>query len=154
MILSATCQYAIRALVFLALHEGPRPVLARDIAAAQEIPRQFLAKILHHLRQKGLVRSQKGPGGGFLLGRPASRITMGEVVSAVDGTPGPIKTCILGRHDCNDHSGCALHEVWSRFQAQYEQTIGALTLEEVARSLEKKRAPAPATSPAPPRPTD
>ena len=72
--ISPTCQYALRALVHLGGAGKDQPVLARDIAQAQDIPGPFLSKILQMLAQGGLVRSQKGPGGGYMLGRPADSI--------------------------------------------------------------------------------
>jgi len=137
---SPTCQYAVRALVHLAQHEAGRAVLARDIAVAEEIPRQFLSKILHQLGQKGLVRSQKGPGGGFMLARPASVLTLGEIITAVDGSQDLSRRCILGLEECSDVASCALHDAWKIFRTQYESTIAALTLRDIAGMLERKRA--------------
>lgn len=136
---SSTCQYAIRALVCLALHEGPRPVLARDIAAAEDIPKQFLAKILHNLRNQGLVSSQKGPGGGFLLARPPSEITLAEITQAVEGREDRSKECILGLAECSDEAGCPLHDAWKRFRLQYDMAIGTLTLSQMADNVVLKR---------------
>lgn len=139
---SPTCQYAVRALVHLAQHEAGRAVLARDIAVAEEIPRQFLSKILHQLAQKGLVRSQKGPGGGFMLARPASVLTLGEIIAAVDGVQDLSRRCILGLEECSDVASCALHDAWKAFRLQYESTIAALTLRDIVGTLENKRAQA------------
>jgi Rrf2 family protein len=138
--LSPTCQYAIRALVHLAQHEAGRAVLARDIAVAEEIPRQFLSKILHQLGQKGLVRSQKGPGGGFMLARPASLLKLGDIIHAVEGDQDLSRRCILGLDECSDTASCALHDAWKAFRVQYESTIAALTLRDVAGMLERKHA--------------
>jgi Rrf2 family iron-sulfur cluster assembly transcriptional regulator len=129
---SPTCQYALRALMYLALHEGQGPALARDIAAAEAIPRQFLSKILHQLVQKGLVRSQKGPGGGFLLARPATQLTVAEITVAVDGVHETTRRCLLGRPVCSDTESCALHDAWKKVRLDYERTIGDLTLSALA----------------------
>ena len=128
---SPTCQYAIRALMYLALHEGEGPVLARDIAAAEEIPRHFLSKILHQLAQKGLVRSQKGPGGGFLLARAATQLTVAEITTAVDGVQETRRRCLLGLEECSDTASCALHHAWKKVRLDYELTIGGLTLNDL-----------------------
>jgi Rrf2 family protein len=136
---SPTCQYAIRALCYLARHSGDGPVLARDIAAAENVPRQFLSKILHQLGQKGLVRSQKGPGGGFALARPTSQLTLAEITVAVDGVQEISKRCILGLELCTDAAPCALHDAWKNFRTQYDATIGALTLAEMVAILQSKR---------------
>jgi Rrf2 family iron-sulfur cluster assembly transcriptional regulator len=146
---SPTCQYALRALTHLAGREGQGPVLARDIAEAEEIPRQFLSKILHGLRIKGLVRSQRGPGGGYALTRPATEITVADVVLAIDGEQNLAKRCILGLDQCHDDTVCALHSQWSEFRERFEATISSLTLREMHESLAQKRLAHPATSPEP-----
>lgn len=144
---SPTCQYAIRALCYLARQSGSGPVLARDIAAAEDIPRQFLSKILHQLGQKGLVRSQKGPGGGFSMARAASSLTLSEITVAVDGVQETSKRCILGLELCTDAAPCVLHDAWKNFRTQYEATIGALTLADMVRIVETKREAQSSASP-------
>jgi Rrf2 family protein len=124
--------------MYLARHQGSGPLLARDIAAAEEIPRSFLSKILHQLAQKGLVRSQKGPGGGFTLALDASRISISEIAAAVDGVPGATRRCLLGMRECSDATACVLHEAWKKFRSDYDRTIGPLTLAQLA---ERRRIP-------------
>lgn len=136
---SPTCQYALRALTYITRRGGGGPVLARDIAAAEEIPRQFLSKILHDLRLKGLVQSQRGPGGGFYLARPSREITVADVVAAVDGVQNLSTRCILGLDQCTDESPCALHDSWKSFRERYTRTIASLSLQDMAATLEKKR---------------
>jgi len=83
MIHSPTCQHALRALIYLAEKNSPGPVLVREIADKSRVPRQSLAKILHALRNKGLVRSTKGPGGGYRLARAGENMRVVEVIEAV-----------------------------------------------------------------------
>ena len=130
--ISPTCQYALRALVYLARASEAGPVLARDIAEAEDIPHPFLSKILQTLAQHGFVRSQKGPGGGFMLGRPAGHITVHEIITAVDGMQRPEKRCLFGRTECNSLVACPMHDAWSKIRARFDETIGALTIRELA----------------------
>lgn len=139
MIHSPTCQHALRALIYLAHKNSSRPVLVREIAEAAEVPKQSLAKILHSLRNKGLVKSTKGPGGGYQLARPGWETRVIEVIEAVDGPVDLSSNCILGLDRCSDDSPCALHDYWKMFREQYFSTISAMTLEEAASSLERKR---------------
>jgi Rrf2 family iron-sulfur cluster assembly transcriptional regulator len=141
---SPTCQYALRALIHITRQGGGGPVLARDIAAAENIPRQFLSKILHDLRLKGLVQSQRGPGGGFYLARPAKDILVSDVVVAVDGVQNLAQRCILGLDTCTDEEPCALHDAWKLFRERYERTIAASSLQEMASTLARKRRVRPA----------
>ena len=139
MIHSPTCQHALRALIYLAERDAPGPVLVREIADAAGVPRQSLAKILHGLRNKGLVRSTKGPGGGYQLARPGDAMYVMEVIEAVDGRVELDKTCILGLDECTDHSSCALHDVWKLFRENYVATVSAMTLRDAADALKRKR---------------
>jgi Rrf2 family protein len=139
MIHSPTCQHALRALIYLAAKNSDRPVLVREIAEAANVPKQSLAKILHGLRNKGLVKSTKGPGGGYQLARPGNEMRVIEVIEAVDGPIDLSKSCILGLDACHDEASCALHDYWKLFRGQYFSTISLMTLENAAASLDQKR---------------
>jgi Rrf2 family protein len=82
--LTLGCGYALRALEYLATRGDGRPATSRDIAEARRAPKRFLLRPLKALVMAGLLRSMAGSGGGYRLGRPASRITLLEVVEAVD----------------------------------------------------------------------
>ena len=140
MVHSPTCQHALKALIFLAEKDSPRPVLVREIAAASGVPRQSLAKILLSLRNRGLVRSTKGPGGGYQLARPASRMHVVEVIEAVDGHIDLRKACVLGLDQCTDVESCALHNVWKIFRENYYATVSTMTLQDAANALKGKHA--------------
>ncbi len=147
MIHSPTCQHALRALIYLAHKDSPRPVLVREIADAASVPRQSLAKILHGLRNKGLVKSTKGPGGGYQLARGGTEMTVIEVIEAVDGPIDLSRKCILGLDECSDEAGCALHKYWKMFREQYFSTISMMTLAEAAAELDRKRTVLPLIQP-------
>jgi Rrf2 family protein len=82
--ISAKADYAVRAVIELAAVPGGS-LNAREIATAQEIPQNFLENILAELRRAGIVHTSRGPGGGSSLARPASTITVGEILLAIDG---------------------------------------------------------------------
>jgi Rrf2 family protein len=83
--LSTACAYALRALVFLARHEGNGLLAARVFAEARGMPEEYLRKSLKPLALAGVLLSSRGPNGGYRLARPAQRISLLEVVEAVDG---------------------------------------------------------------------
>jgi Rrf2 family protein len=139
MIHSPTCQHALRALIYLAEKNAPGPVLVREIADAAGVPRQSLAKILHGLRNKGLVRSTKGPGGGYQLARAGGEMRVMEVIEAIDGRVELDKSCVLGLDVCTDTASCALHDVWKLFRENYVATISTMTLRDAAEALKRKR---------------
>ena len=83
--ISAKADYAVRAVIELAAGPAGASLSAREIAVAQEIPQNFLENILAELRRAGIVHTHRGPGGGSSLARPASTITVGEILLAIDG---------------------------------------------------------------------
>jgi Rrf2 family iron-sulfur cluster assembly transcriptional regulator len=107
--------YASRALLSLALHDpdATGPTSVRDLAERTGLPQPYLEQILLALKGAGLVRSKRGVGGGYVLARPPGEITLGQIVSAVDG---PISAGDFGLPHTNgacDHEGqCVLLAVW------------------------------------------
>ena len=138
MLLSPTARIAIRALIYLASRSGDGPVPGREIAAAEKIPPPFLAKILHRLGSVGLVKSTKGPHGGYELGQPADRVLIGEVVGAIDGPLTLTDVCILGLEKCGDANPCALHHTWTGFRGQFQSRIWELNLSDAVKSSQRK----------------
>lgn len=125
---SATMEYALRAMVFLAAQEG-RPCVNHEIAGAMQVPVGYMAKVLQNLRRAGLVKSQRGLRGGFVLGRPASEITILDVVNSVEPVP-RITHCPLGLKE-HEHQLCPLHKQLDNAAALVEQVFSAHTLEEL-----------------------
>lgn len=85
--LSSRSEYGIRALLELARRRGQGPVQSREIAERQQIPEAYLNQLLLTLRKAGIVRSLRGPAGGHLLARTPDRVTLAEVVGALEGLP-------------------------------------------------------------------
>jgi Rrf2 family protein len=130
--------YASRALLSLALHpDEAGPTSVRDIAERTGLPQPYLEQILLALKGAGLVRSKRGVGGGYVLARSPSDITLGEVVSAVDG---PIVVGDFGRpHEggaCDHEGQCVLLSVWSDVGEHMRRHLDSFTLADcVAVSL-------------------
>lgn len=125
---SQTVEYALRAAVHLA-SQAPDACTTDQIAACTRVPRAYLSKVLQSLSRAGLVQSQRGLGGGMSLGKPASAITILEVVNAVEPLK-RIRTCPLGlaSHGTNL---CPLHSRMDRALATVEDALGNSTLAEV-----------------------
>ncbi len=146
MIYSATTEYAIRALAHMATLDTGERVLARDLAAATSIPRQFLGKILHRLARLGLLNSAKGRGGGFRFNKDPTELSVADVVAAVEG--GDLsKVCVLGLDECNDSQPCPMHDQWVSFRTALMERVYAMTVADLGRNLKAKRALIPATEP-------
>jgi len=125
-------EYAIRGIIYLARQTPGKMALISEIAEATEVPQTFLAKIFQNFAKLGLVNSYRGTGGGFMLGRPASRITLREVVEAVEGPIIPNR-CLMGNGTCDFDKQCNVHPVWRRVQSQVVQILESVTIEELAR---------------------
>jgi Rrf2 family iron-sulfur cluster assembly transcriptional regulator len=127
--------YASRALLSLALHdEGSGPTAVRDIAERTGLPQPYLEQILLALKGAGLVRSKRGVGGGYVLARQPGEITLGDVVSAVEG---PITVGDFGephQDGACDHEGqCVLLAIWGVVGEHMRRHLDELTLADIAR---------------------
>lgn len=110
MILNQASKYGLRAAIHLARHTD-HPQLSRDIAAALNVPAQYLAKILQDLARHGVLTSAKGRGGGFRLAKPAVEVELLSVVRAIEGQHFG-EGCVLGLPECSSDDPCPLHEQW------------------------------------------
>lgn len=106
MLISQTAEYALRAVVHLAAH-ADRPQTGRQIAQGTRVPLGYLSKVLQSLGRAGFVNAQRGRGGGFVLTRPASEISVLQVINAVDPFQ-RIRTCPLGL-EAHGSKLCRLH---------------------------------------------
>jgi Rrf2 family protein len=130
---SAKADYALRACVELASAEDGVHIKGERIAQAQEVPLKFLENILGDLRHAGLVRSQRGVEGGYWLARPASEITLADVIRAVEG---PLANVRGVRPEAIEYGGSAepLRDVWVAVRASLRAVLEETTLEDVARN--------------------
>jgi Rrf2 family transcriptional regulator, iron-sulfur cluster assembly transcription factor len=108
---SRSGEYALRAVLYLASRKGDGPFRADEVAAALDLPRNYLHKILHALKKAGILDSARGPSGGFMLAVPAAELTLHAIVSPFADLPAQ-RRCILGRGECNDADPCSAHHHW------------------------------------------
>ena len=127
--ISAKTDYAVRALLGLA-QRAPELVKVDVIISEQQLPRKFVEAILGELRRAGLVRSQRGAEGGYGLARPASEITLGQVIRAVDGPLAEVRG--LRPHETT-YTGVAQHlpQVWVAVRASLRRVLDETTLQHV-----------------------
>jgi Rrf2 family protein len=127
--LSARVDYALRAVCELAAAETPRTV--EQLSVAQRIPNKYLESILGELRRGGLLRSQRGPEGGYRLGRPAGEISIADVIRALDGELANVRG---SRPENLDYGGAAaaLQEVWIALRASERAILESVTIKHVA----------------------
>lgn len=138
MIYSRSAEYAIRAFVHLAQVRDSRFAMVKQIAAEEEIPAHFLAKILQQLARKGLLRSSKGPTGGFSLRQPPEDVSLLHIVEALDGLQ-EYQKCASGLAECNDDMPCGMHDSWKALRSRIMDYLEHTTIADVAEALEEKR---------------
>ena len=138
MIYSRSTEYAIRAFVNLAQVPEGKYAMVRQIAEQEKIPAHFLAKILQQLARKGLLRSSKGPTGGFCLRLSAKEISLVQLVEALDGLT-DYQKCISGLSECNDEAPCGMHDSWKALRSRIMDYLEHTTIADVVAALYQKR---------------
>ena len=120
-------RYAVTAMLDLALHQGQqRPVTLQDIAANQEISLSYLEQLFARLRQGGLVRGTRGPGGGYRLAKDANEISIAGIITAVD-EKADLTRC-GGKSDCQQGEECLTHELWAELSETIYQFLDNISL--------------------------
>lgn len=130
MFLARTTEYALQALVYLATAKEGKPVLNREIAWFLGVPAPYLSKILQQFAREGIVTSQRGRGGGYVLNPAALGTTIRQIVEIVEGDQA-FAGCLLGLNVCDSASACPVHHTWSPIKASLlklleRQTLGAM----------------------------
>lgn len=138
MIYSNPCEYAIRALAFLAGFPRDRAAQGTVIAQGEGLPAPVLGKVLQELVRKGLLESRRGPGGGFRLARKPELITLRDVVAAIDGLDQFLE-CAVGLDRCSDEAPCPLHDTWKDLRRQMMTYLEVTTLADMAAAVKKKK---------------
>ena len=124
--------YGVRALVDLALRtEGDRPVRTADIAWRQSIPEPYLDQVLTTLNKFGFIRSRRGPQGGHVLARPASQITLDDVVATLEGRSA--LHCIDDMAECTLAPDCAQRLIWMDVEEAVHQVLTTTTVGDLAQ---------------------
>ena len=119
-------RYAVTAMLDLALHQGKRPVTLQDIAMNQEISLSYLEQLFARLRQSGLVRGTRGPGGGYRLAQDASEVSIAGIITAVD-EKADLTRC-GGTSDCQQGEECLTHELWAELSEKIYQFLDDISL--------------------------
>lgn len=138
MIYSRSTEYAIRAFVNLAQVPEGKYAMVKQIAEQEGIPAHFLAKILQQLARKGLLRSSKGPTGGFTLRTSPKEISLIQLVEALDGLQ-DYQKCVSGLSECTDDAPCGMHDSWKALRSRIMDYLENTTISDLASALEQKR---------------
>lgn len=130
MIISRTAEYALRIMAAVATSQGAIPLKAAEIAGHISCPKHYVSKVLRKLVNGGLLRAEKGHGGGFLLSKKASDIKFSDILKAVDN-PLRRKHCIFGWRECNSSKPCVLHNSWQNVSQSFVEWADQTSLMDI-----------------------
>jgi Rrf2 family transcriptional regulator, iron-sulfur cluster assembly transcription factor len=124
-------RYAVTAMLDLALHYEEGSITLADISRRQGISLSYLEQLFARLRKKGLVDSARGPGGGYRLSREADKISVSDVINAID--EGVDATRCKGKKNCQGEQRCLTHELWEDLSRQISDFLAHITLGELVQ---------------------
>jgi Rrf2 family protein len=130
---STTTEYALRALAALARVPRGTPMLARELAAAADVPSSYLSKVLAQLVRARVIGATRGARGGYTLARPASAIYLSEVVQPFESNRGLTDCLFGGGRQCSESAPCTAHAAWRRVRTAYVDFLQETTLADVSR---------------------
>jgi len=125
---SKSTEYAIRAIIFLALRANSDKLIGTaDIARELDFPAAFLGKVLQNIVKKGLVVSVKGPGGGFYVNDNTCKLSILDIVDVLEGLRF-LNKCGLGLHSCDDNNPCPIHDEYQPVKAKIREALSSKTI--------------------------
>jgi Rrf2 family iron-sulfur cluster assembly transcriptional regulator len=139
--ITTTSRYGVRALFDVAYHGGGQPTQIKDIARRQKISQRYLEQIFNRLLKAGLLKSRRGPRGGYLLAKDPSEITIGDIIKAAQGPIVPVK-CLSEDYsdmdDCVIYDSCITRHVWRETQQLLINYYDSVTIADLC-SLARKQ---------------
>lgn len=127
--LTSKGRYAVTAILDIALYSNRAPVSLHDISERQHISLSYLEQLFAKLRRQGLVKSVRGPGGGYLLGLSPEQITISMVINAVNENI-DVTRC-LGKGNCQHGTECLTHSLWNELSRRIDSFLSEITLAEL-----------------------
>ena len=128
--MSTKAQYSVRALVSLNLTSDGMPVSIKEISAREKISLNYLEQLFVKLRRGGIVNSVRGPGGGYLLARPAADIRIDQIIDTVEEALMPL-SCMNADGSCGCEMECTTQSVWQGLGNQIRNFLASVTLEDL-----------------------
>ncbi len=125
--LSATAEHALRAVLFVAQFPDQTTIASDTVAVALGAPRNYLAKTLNALAKAGVLRSSRGPGGGFSLAVPPEQLTIAQVIAPFT-EQSKLPVCLLHNRPCDTATPCGAHAQWSSIRTNFVQTFANTTI--------------------------
>jgi len=130
--ISTKGRYAVRAMLDLALQPTGEPTLIKDISKRQEISDLYLEQLFNRLKTAGLLRSIRGPKGGFMLNKPAVEIKLIDILEAMEGPIAPVD-CVDNATLCTRADSCVTRDVWAEMKKVMVEMLESTTLEDLVK---------------------
>lgn len=136
--LSTKGRYGLKAMFELSINQSQGPVPLKVIAKNQNISEQYLEQIFSILKKSGLIKSVRGAQGGYLLGKDAKDISVGEILVVLEG-PVSLSECVLDEDVCENSGTCITKIVWEKLKKGIEDVINSITLQDMINDYDKNR---------------
>ena len=130
--ISTKGRYGLRAMIDLAIHEGPTPILMDDIAHRQNISKKYLHALLTSLKTAGLIRSVRGAGGGYILTRKPDAIDLAEILKALEGSLALVE-CTENSSVCDKSGSCTAQDLWCELSRDFENRLKEVKLSDLVK---------------------
>ncbi|HEY5687288.1 MAG TPA: Rrf2 family transcriptional regulator [Yeosuana sp.] len=135
--ISNSSKYAIKAVLYLALHSSEEnKIMVKDIAEPINVPQAYIAKLLQELAKRKLISSTRGPKGGFYLSEEDKNGKVLNIVSAIDNEK-KLNACILSLEHCNENKPCPLHHIISPSRSILMKNLKIKTIDELSQDVKK-----------------
>jgi len=139
--ITTTSRYGVRALFDVAYHGGGQPTQIKDISRRQKISQRYLEQIFNKLLKAGLLKSRRGPRGGYLLSRDPAEISVGDIICAAQGPIIPVK-CLSENNSkgktCEILPGCITRDVWKETQKLLVDYYNSVSIADLCSQARKK----------------
>lgn len=129
-------RFAVTAMLDIALYEGDKPVTLAGISERQSISLSYLEQLFSRLRKNGLVKSVRGPGGGYHIAKPHQDISVSDIITAVDELVDA--TQCGGNQNCHDEGRCMTHDLWTALNGKILEYLSGVSLADMVKMQEKK----------------
>ncbi len=136
--LSTRGRYGARALVELAKHDGQGPLALKEMAERQEIPLKYLEQIAMVLKSAKLIKSVRGPSGGYTLARAPEKINLLEIIETLEGSLSFVN-CVKDPSTCERVESCAFNDLWARISTETSKILHSVTLADMVQNDQKKK---------------
>lgn len=136
--LSTKGRYGLKAMFELSLNQNQGPISLKVIAKKQNISDQYLEQIFSALKKAGLVKSVRGAQGGYLLTKEAKNITVGDILTVLEG-PVSLSDCVLDEDICENSNVCVTKIVWEKMKKGIEEVINSITLQDMINDYNKNK---------------